>query len=115
MGIFLKSPAGDVIFRSLIADWDPGLESLPAAHFVFRNRIPPGLMAAGNYTVELHCSRYGVMDYRVDEKVSYLISIRRRLTSTGSTLAKERLEWFSWINVGLSSGSLHDQRGHAGV
>ena len=63
MGIFLRSPIGECIFRSLIADWKADFESLKKGKYICIGQIPANLIAAGNYIIELHSSRFGVKDY----------------------------------------------------
>jgi lipopolysaccharide transport system ATP-binding protein len=63
MGVFLRSNFGECIFRSLIADWKSELESLRKGKYLCSGQIPPNLIAAGSYMLELHSSRFGIKDY----------------------------------------------------
>jgi lipopolysaccharide transport system ATP-binding protein len=63
VGIFLKNIFGDTIFRSLLADWNENLEALKQGKYICKGTIPKNFIAAGEYILELHVSRYGIIDY----------------------------------------------------
>ena len=63
MGIYLRGVLGDVILRSFVADWNPEAESLERGRYEARLDLPGKLLSPGNYVVQLHASRYGLVDY----------------------------------------------------
>ena len=63
MGVFLRSSFGECIFRSLLADWDPSMETIKKGRYLCKGKIPPNFVAQGNYSLELHSSRFGIKDY----------------------------------------------------
>lgn len=76
LGFYLKNTLGDVILRSLIADWNPEYENLKRGQYSVKGRIPERFLTTGIYVVELHASRYGIRDYGMDELVRVEISVR---------------------------------------
>lgn len=76
LGFYLKNTLGDVILRSLIADWNPEYENLKRGRYSVKGRIPERFLTTGIYVVELHASRYGIRDYGLDELVRVEISVR---------------------------------------
>lgn len=75
MGFFLKSILGESIFRSLIADWHPELETLTRGKYVCEAKIPENLLSSGTYIVELHSSIYGVKDYGFGDLVKEQLTV----------------------------------------
>ncbi len=71
LGFFLKSPLGDVITRSLAADWTERYENLKKGKYTLKGTIPPNMLLAGNYIIELHASRFGIVDYLIGEEIRY--------------------------------------------
>nr|WP_263402927.1 polysaccharide ABC transporter ATP-binding protein [Pseudanabaena sp. UWO311] len=76
MGIFLRSITGECIFRHLIADWKADFESLKKGRYICMGQIPPNLIAAGSYIIELHSSRYGIKDYSFGDLIRALMVVK---------------------------------------
>jgi lipopolysaccharide transport system ATP-binding protein len=76
MGIFLKSNFGECIFRSLIADWEADFESINRGKYICMGQIPANLIAAGNYVIELHSSRFGIKDYGFGDIITQQLIVK---------------------------------------
>jgi len=63
IGIYLRSMLGDTILRSFSGDWNPQAESLQQGSYEACLDFPGKLLAPGSYVVQLHASRYGLVDY----------------------------------------------------
>jgi lipopolysaccharide transport system ATP-binding protein len=63
IGIYLRGQLGDPILRSFITDWNPELENIKCGGYEACLEIPSKLLAPGSYNVNLHASRYGIVDY----------------------------------------------------
>jgi len=63
MGFYIKTGLGDTITRALMADWNPELSILGQGEYRLKAQIPPNFMVAGEYMLEIHCSRFGIRDY----------------------------------------------------
>ncbi len=63
LGIYLKLPTGETVFRSFLADWDAELEEMDKGAYEVQLLIPANLLASGDYQILLHASRYGIKDY----------------------------------------------------
>lgn len=75
IGIFLKSSIGELIARSLLADWNEKYENMKRGIYIMEGTIPENFLAHGNYTIQIHSSRYGIKDYGFDEIMSYNITV----------------------------------------
>ena len=75
MGIFIQSFYGDLISRSLLADWNPDFENIQKGKYSVYGVIPPNFLAAGDFILQVHVSRYGITDYRFDLETSQLIKV----------------------------------------
>ena len=76
LGFFLKNSLGDMILRTLIADWNPEYESLKKGRYRVQAQIPKQFLTTGNYILELHSSRFGIRDYGFDELIRAEILVR---------------------------------------
>jgi lipopolysaccharide transport system ATP-binding protein len=76
MGFYLKTVLGEMITRSLAADWNPEMESVMPGEYVLHAQIPADFLVAGSFVLEVHSSQFGVCDY-FDNLVSFPISVRR--------------------------------------
>jgi lipopolysaccharide transport system ATP-binding protein len=74
MGVYIKTPSGDTLVRSFHTDWDPSGEDLQAGAYFMTLRIPDRFFMPGEYTISLHASRYGIIDYL------HAFGLDRRLT-----------------------------------
>ena len=63
LGIYLKTPLGDALTRSFLADWHPDREVMKAGHYRATLEFPSHLLFPGSYWVQLHASRYAIEDY----------------------------------------------------
>jgi lipopolysaccharide transport system ATP-binding protein len=75
IGFFIKNLYGEILNRSLLADWDNEFSTLNKGRYSIQGIIPAYLLVAGSYAIEVHSSRYGIVDYRTDEPSSTMISI----------------------------------------
>ena len=76
VGFFIKSVTGDLICRSLIADWNENLTFLKKGKYNIKCNIPPNLLVAGEYYIQMHSSRYGITDYFLENYLSKLVLIK---------------------------------------
>lgn len=76
IGIFIKSVTGDLICRSLIADWDENLTFLKKGRYNIRCSIPPDFLVAGEYYIQVHCSRYGITDYLLENYLNKAVLVK---------------------------------------
>lgn len=75
IGFYIKSLVGDIVFRSLLADWNPKYERLQPGRYRIQNEIPKKLLSAGSYVLELHASRFGLRDYGIGDQLQTKFSI----------------------------------------
>ncbi|MNR16427.1 hypothetical protein D3C85_1330280 [compost metagenome] len=75
IGFFIKHLTGELVSRSLIADWNENLTTLNKGEYIIEGEIPGKLFNTGNYLFQIHSSRYGIKDYCVDDSTSRIISI----------------------------------------
>lgn len=62
IGFFIKSVLGDIILRSLFADWQEKENFEPGRHTLIA-QVPSRSLTAGTYVLEPHISRFGIIDY----------------------------------------------------
>ncbi|TAF63063.1 MAG: ABC transporter ATP-binding protein [Cytophagales bacterium] len=75
VGFFIKDYQGQLILRTLLADWQPEYENLTKGVYEVKTKISESTFTTGKYIVEVHTSRYGIKDYETDTITSTLISI----------------------------------------
>jgi len=75
IGIFIQSFYGDLISRSLLADWNPQFENIPKGKYSLYGVIPASFLTASDFILQVHVSRYGITDYRFDNETSELIKV----------------------------------------
>lgn len=66
MGFYIKTGLGDTITRALMADWDPEQAFVVPGEYLLRATIPAHFLVAGEFLLEVHCSRFGIRDYFAD-------------------------------------------------
>ncbi|MBD2655391.1 ABC transporter ATP-binding protein [Synechocystis sp. FACHB-383] len=76
IGIFLKTVLGDIVFRSLLADWNEKMEFIAKGRYLCFGKIPKKFITAGNYILELHSSRYGIKDYNFGDFVHFQLVVK---------------------------------------
>ena len=76
LGIYFKSVSGDVLFRSLMADWNPDLENIQKGRYRAGMSISAYTLAPGSYIVNVHSSRFGLRDYLYYFYIDAPISVR---------------------------------------
>ena len=74
-GIYLKTPMGDTVLRSFIADWHPEREDIKAGTYEATLSVPGKFLIGGNYLVSFHASRYGIVNYFADTQIQQLINV----------------------------------------
>jgi lipopolysaccharide transport system ATP-binding protein len=74
-GIYLKTPMGDTVLRSFIADWHPDREDITAGVYEATLRFPEKFLMGGNYVVSFHASRYGIATYFPTATIQQVISM----------------------------------------
>lgn len=75
IGIFLKSSIGELITRSLLADWNEKYENMKRGIYVMEGKIPANFLTHDNYIIQIHSSRYGIKDYGFDEIIGHNITL----------------------------------------
>ena len=66
IGFYLKTSTGEMFTRALLADWDPLAEEICVGEYMLNATIPRNFFVAGDYILEVHCSRFGIKDYFAD-------------------------------------------------
>lgn len=75
VGFIVKNSFGEILTRCLLADWDASMSTISAGKYETSFVIPPNYFTSSNFIFEPHISRFGIIDYKFDEKVSYSINI----------------------------------------
>ena len=75
VGFFIKNGVGDLINRSLLADWNEKYSFMKKGVYCIKGQIPANLLVAGNYFLQVHTSRYGIIDYMTCEPSSLKITV----------------------------------------
>lgn len=76
IGFFVKTAFGELLNRSLLADWREDLSTMKRGRYRIKGSIPPNLLNASNYIVQVHASQYGLQDYMIDEATSTHIRVQ---------------------------------------
>lgn len=63
MGFYVKTVFGDIVMRSLVADWKPELENANPGTYRLEAQIPANFLVAGDYVLEVHSSQFGIQDF----------------------------------------------------
>lgn len=75
IGFFIRNGFGELLNRSLLADWDMSKTLISKGRYRLSGHIPPYWLVAGNYTVQVHSSRYGIVDYGLEDLTSIPITL----------------------------------------
>lgn len=75
VGFFVKNSLGEILTRCLLADWDTSMSTLNDGKYEISITIPKNYFTNNIFIFEPHISRFGIIDYKFEEKVSYLINI----------------------------------------
>lgn len=62
-GFYVKTIMGEVVCRSLLADWDARYETITEGTYTLDAQIPANFLVAGDYLLEVHSSIYGEKDF----------------------------------------------------
>lgn len=74
-GIYVKTPMGETVLRSFVADWHPEREAISVGRHAATLRFPGKFLMGGNYLVSFHASRYGIVNYFAEHQIQQLISV----------------------------------------
>ena len=91
MGVLLRSSFNEPIFLSSIADWQPELETIKKSRYICLGQIPPNLIAAGSYTIELHSGIFGVKNYGFEDSTKIQLILRSPLTYNSAHIGEQTL------------------------
>jgi len=75
VGFFVKNSLGEIITRCLLADWDGSMSTVDAGKYEISLTISKNYFTNNNFIFEPHISRFGIIDYKFEENVSYLIHV----------------------------------------
>jgi lipopolysaccharide transport system ATP-binding protein len=75
IGFYLKTAIGENLMLSLLADWDESHINLGTGTFTVTGTLPRKLLSQGNYSIDLHASRFGIKDYGLTGKIQKQIHI----------------------------------------
>jgi lipopolysaccharide transport system ATP-binding protein len=75
VGFIIKNALGEILTRCLLADWDASMSTLNSGKYEISISIPKNYFTSNNFIFEPHVSQFGIIDYKFEEKVSYLINI----------------------------------------
>ena len=74
-GVYFKTPMGDTVLRSFIGDWHPEREDIKAGTYEAMLSVPGKFLMGGNYLVNFHASRYGIVNYFGETQIQQLINV----------------------------------------
>lgn len=74
-GIYIKNSLGDILFRSCISDWQPDLEKIEKGEYEARLEFPGKLLRQGSYFINMHLSRYGILNYMREQNLEKTITV----------------------------------------
>jgi lipopolysaccharide transport system ATP-binding protein len=63
IGVIVRSKYGEIILRSLLADWNAEYEQMPAGEYKLQGSIPSRSLVAGRHVIQVDSSRFGLIDY----------------------------------------------------
>lgn len=89
IGVFLKNQYGELITRSLLADWQREFSSLTKGLYRMTGKIPNNFFAAGTFHLSIHSSRYGLVDYGTEEETRVTITVRQSLEYNQAYIGEE--------------------------
>lgn len=79
LGFYIKTPLGEMVTRTLAADWNPALETMQPGDYLMRARLDGNFLVGGSYVLEVHSSQFGVCDY-FNDAISLPFTVRRSKT-----------------------------------
>lgn len=95
IGAHLRTLFGDLLVRSLLADWNPELAHLKKGKYLIKNEFPARYFVSGSFQLTLHCTRFGITDYFPSE-----ITISFRVhQSEKYNLVYPQEEPFGFLNI----------------
>ena len=74
--VFLSNHRCELICRSLLADWNDNNEDLKRGRYAIEGELPANFLVPGTYLIQVHSSRYGIIDYGFNEMVTHMIQIK---------------------------------------
>jgi lipopolysaccharide transport system ATP-binding protein len=98
IGLFINNNLGELLNRSLLADWDSQYANLKKGRYRIKGQIPANFLVAGNYIFQVHSSIFGIRDFGLSEPSSVPVTILSSLDyntahlgemSFGSVLIKQ--------------------------
>ena len=107
IGFFVKSQYGELITRNLLADWNGEYDNLKKGRYVIGTSIPYAFLTTGSYVIEVHSSRYGIVDYGTCEATSTTIQINAPINfnpqypserSFGTILWNQKFNFYTYEN-----------------
>lgn len=75
IGFFIKNLYGELLNRSLLADWDVRYTTMEKGRYKIEGHIPENYLVAGTYNAQVHSSRYGLVDYGIDEATAVSFTV----------------------------------------
>lgn len=75
IGFYIKDQYDQLISRKFLADWDSKYENIRQGIYKMKAQIPPRFLTSGNYQIEVHSSRYGIIDYMFGKETSNPIKV----------------------------------------
>ncbi len=98
IGFFIKTQHGDLIARNLLADWDEKYDKIEKGRYTIKAVIPASFVTSGNYLLEVHSSRYGIVDYGTCEATSTLVQINAPLKFNPQYPSERNFGTILWDN-----------------
>jgi len=76
IGFYIKNRWGELMTRKFPSDWNKEYENLDKGRYVFKTSIPKWFLLEGSYTLELHASIFGIMDFGLESATQRKIFIK---------------------------------------
>lgn len=76
IGVYVRNAVGDIVARTFATDWRPEYHTVAKGDYEATLNFPARLLMPGNYTLQYHASRSGVMVYTPAE-ISREINVSR--------------------------------------
>jgi hypothetical protein len=76
IGIFLKSNNGELIASPLLGDWNPDKETFERGEYTLKGFIPANTLLGNNYSLEMHCSIYGIKNFSTEDYTRQTLKIK---------------------------------------
>lgn len=67
IGFYIKNRWEELLTRKFPSDWKKEFENLDKGRYLFKTAIPKRFLLEGTYTLEVHASVFGIMDFGMED------------------------------------------------